>query len=106
MIAPRLARQRPLETHICPACELPFVEPEFAVQEGVCWRMALSCCNCGWSGSKLLDAGGLERFERALDAERVQLEADLERLIAANMGEYVECFTGALAVGAILPEDF
>jgi hypothetical protein len=106
MITPRLARLRAAEAHVCPACELPFLEPEFGVQEGAYWRVALSCRNCGWSSATLLDEDALELLERAIDAARADLEADLECLIASNMGEYVERFTSALTAGAILPEDF
>jgi hypothetical protein len=102
----RLGKRRALETHICPACELPFVEPEFGVQEDDLWRVALSCQNCGWSGVRLLDQDALERFECALDAERSQLLADLKHMTARNMREYLQRFTAALAAGAILPEDF
>jgi hypothetical protein len=106
MTTPRLARRPAVEPHVCPACELPFVEPDFGVQKGALWRVALSCHNCGWWGVRLLDEDRLELLERAIDAERSELQADLEALIAQNMGEYVERFTSALTAGAILPEDF
>jgi hypothetical protein len=105
MSASRLAARK--ETpHICVACSRPFVYPEFGMPEGDRWRVVLCCLSCGWSGQRTLDEDGLEAFERELDEERQQIELDLERLTHHNMRDYLDRFAAALAVDAILPEDF
>ena len=106
MTVSRLARQPAPTPHVCAACEQPFVEPEFGIQEGKRWRLFLRCLSCGWSGQELLGQQALERFERELDAERQQIVIDLERLTERNMREYHDRFVAALMADAILPEDF
>lgn len=106
MSASRLAGQRAHGPHICRACALPFVYPEFGLPVGRGWRVLLRCPSCGWSGEGTLDEEALEAFERELDEERGQIELDLERLTQRNMREYYDRFVAALAVDAIFPEDF
>lgn len=93
-------------THICGACGEAFVHPDFGFEEGSRWRVFLRCQSCGWLSEQLLDDAALERFEREIDRERALMEKELRRLTRVNMREYLELFTAALAVDAILPEDF
>lgn len=106
MSTSRLARQRADAPHVCTACALPFVYPEFGLPVGRRWRVLLRCLSCGWSGERMLDEEALETFERELDEERGQIELDLERLTQRNMREYHDRFVAALAADAIFPEDF
>jgi hypothetical protein len=106
MSAPRIARGTSHSAHVCAECELPFVQPEFGVQEGRHWRVFLCCLSCGWAGERLLDEKALDRFERELDAEREQIAVELENLTRSNMREYHRRFAAALAADAIQPEDF
>jgi hypothetical protein len=101
-----IARHGTRTPHVCTACEQPFVQAEFGVQEGTRWRVFLSCQSCGWSGQDLLDERTLERFERELDAERLLISRELDRLTQRNMHEYRDRFVTALMADAILPEDF
>jgi hypothetical protein len=100
------ARHGTRTPHVCTACEQPFVQCEFGIQEGMRWRVFLRCQSCGWSGVELLDERALECLERELDAERRQISEDLKRLTRRNMHEYRDRFVAALRADAILPEDF
>jgi hypothetical protein len=102
----RLAGNATTEAHICDACARPFVYPDFGVEEGSRWRVLLHCQSCGWSAERLLDDEALERFERAVDADRDKIVRDLARFTHHNMREYYDRFAAALAADAILPEDF
>jgi hypothetical protein len=106
MNGPRIARRPAPAAHLCVQCELPFVQPEFGVQEGSRWRVFLYCLSCGWAGERMLDEKALDHFERELDEERAQLALDLDKLTRSNMSEYHRRFAAALAADAILPEDF
>jgi hypothetical protein len=106
MSVSRVARQRAVTPHTCASCARSFVYPEFGVPDGDRWRVLLRCQSCGWSGERILDEEGLEKFERELDDERAQIEADLHRLTEHNMREYCELFVTALEADAVLPEDF
>jgi hypothetical protein len=101
--APRPPADAP---NLCDACGLPFVEPEFGLEEGSRWRVLLHCQSCGWSGLRLFDDPELERLERELDAERAQIASDLDAFTEANMREYASTFIQALQADALLPEDF
>ena len=106
MSVSRLARGGMDNPHACVSCDRPFVNPEFGVAEGSCWRVLVRCLSCGWSGEQILDEKELESFEREIDDEITQIERDLKRLTQQNMREYCDLFVAALAADAVLPEDF
>jgi hypothetical protein len=91
---------------VCPACELPLVQPVRLVAEGAAWRVALRCPSCGWASEEMLDDVTLEHLDAELDRGTEQLMAALACLTEANMREYLERFATALASDAILPSDF
>jgi hypothetical protein len=74
--------------------------------EGHAWRVVLRCPSCGWSAEQVLDEETVEQLDRELDWGNAELAVALEHMTHANMVEYVDCFTAALAANAILPEDF
>jgi hypothetical protein len=92
--------------HVCDACALPFVQLEDAVPAGSRWRALLHCSNCGWESLELLDRKTLDRLDEELDKETDELLLALELLTSENLREYADRFAAALAVDAILPEDF
>ncbi len=50
------------------------------------WRyvVELTCANCGWSGVQVHDEAALERLDRALDAQAVQMRSAIEVLAVAR----------------------
>jgi hypothetical protein len=102
----RTAAEQTAGAHVCRFCTLPFVQPQDAERTGRDWLVQLHCPSCGWSGEALLDQGQMDDFDEAVDDGFAMLAAALAQLTQANMHEYVERFTTALAVDAVLPEDF
>ena len=92
----------------CPSCGEAFVVPVDILGVVGHWRytVALSCMNCGWSGVQVHDETALERLDRALDAQTVQMRAAIEVLGVARELDRIDRFARALAQDGILPEDF
>jgi hypothetical protein len=93
--------------HVCLDCggELVYpVEWEEAGAEN--WSVLLHCPNCDVYREGVFRQETVERFDEELDRGADALARDYKRLMRANMGEEIERFAGALASGAILPEDF
>jgi hypothetical protein len=93
--------------HVCPSCRAPFVIPVDAVEVDV-WHFSVSlfCPNCEWVGTEVYDDEALERFDLGLDAGQRALARTLDELAYENACADFEAFAHALAVDAILPEDF
>ena len=106
MSASRTATGRTAGAHVCRLCTLPLVQPQDAERTGRDWLVQLHCPSCGSSGEALLDQGQMDALDAALDDGFALLAAALAQLTQANMHEYVERFTAALAADAVLPEDF
>jgi hypothetical protein len=95
------------QPHRCPACGRPMVQPE-AWERGRNgrWRVDLCCPACDWTGEALLTEREVEAFEDELERGCLDIAVSLAEFTAQNMREYAERFTLALAVDAVLPEDF
>jgi hypothetical protein len=106
MSTQRTTTERTAGAGVCRFCTLPFVQPQDAERTGRHWLVQLYCPSCGWSGEELLDPGQIDDLDDALDDGFALLAAALAQLTRANMQEYVERFTAALAADAVLPEDF
>ena len=93
---------------VCRTCGEPFVVPVDILGIVGHWRytVALSCMNSGWSGVQVHDETALERLDRALDAQTVQMRAAIEVLGVARELDRIDGFARALAEDGILPEDF
>ena len=92
--------------HVCRLCTLPLVQPQDAERTGPDWLVQLYCPSCDWSGEALLDQGRMDALDAAVDDGFALLATALAQVTRANMHEYVERFTTALAADAVLPEDF
>jgi hypothetical protein len=92
--------------HLCRFCTLPFVQPQNAEPAGRDWLVQLYCPSCDWSGEAMLDQAQMDHLDEALDDGLALLAAALTQLTRANVQEYVERFTAALAADAVLPDDF
>ena len=93
---------------VCRTCGEPFVVPVDILGIVGHWRytVALSCMNCGWAGVQVHDETALERLDRALDAQSVQMRAAIEVLTVACELDRIDRFAHALQENGILPEDF
>jgi hypothetical protein len=92
--------------HVCRCCALALVQPREAERSGRDWLVRLYCPSCGGSGEALLDQVQMDHLDEALDDGFASLAAALAQVTRANLQEYVERFTAALAADAVLPEDF
>jgi hypothetical protein len=95
------------DLHICVECDAELVYPvqwEEAGPEN--WSVLLHCPNCDVFREGVFTQDNVELFDEELDRGADTLARDYKRLMRANMADEIERFTGALAAGAILPEDF
>ena len=95
------------DLHLCPDCTQGLVYPtEWAEADETRWEVSLRCPNCEWGTTGTFTQDTVDRFDEELDRGTEALVRDLKRLTRANMEDEVERFAKALAVDAILPEDF
>jgi len=95
------------DLHICVDCDSELVYPvqwEEAGPEN--WSVLLHCPNCDVFREGVFTQDNVELFDEELDRGADALARDYKRLMRANMADEIERFAGALAAGAILPEDF
>lgn len=102
----RTATERSAAADVCRFCALPLVQPLDAERSGRNWLVQLYCPNCGWSAEAMLDQGQMDDLDEAVDDGFAMLAAALAQVTRANLEEYAERFTAALAADAVLPEDF
>jgi hypothetical protein len=103
----RAVRVGPDEPHVCPSCELPFIQPLDGERAGeVHWLVSLWCPNCEWVGDRVLSDRLIDRLDEQLDEGIEEVELALAHVTRSNMREYAEQFTTALAQNSVLPEDF
>jgi hypothetical protein len=95
------------DLHVCIECSCRLVYPvewEEAGPEN--WTVLLHCPNCEVYREGVFTQETVEAYDEELDRGEEILEANYKRLVQANMTDEAERFAGALAAGAILPEDF
>jgi hypothetical protein len=93
--------------HVCPACGSRLVHPTWSDEDGeASWLVALRCPSCEAFRLASFDDETIAEFERELDRGVAELSSDLERLVHANMVDYLDRFTRALEADAIQPTDF
>ena len=100
-----------LEAHqnlsVCRSCDSELVNPIDWDEAGPeHWHVVLHCPNCDAQREGVFHQQTVETFDEELDRGLAALARDYRRLMRANMAEEIERFSRALAVGAILPEDF
>lgn len=92
----------------CPSCRGAFVVPGEryeTIGNGLC-RLDLCCVDCGWYEAGVYTETELEALDRELDRGYADLLWALEILWIGNEEQAIARFAAALAVGALLPEDF
>lgn len=93
--------------HICPRCSSELVQPvQWWEKPGGWWSVELRCPACEWRDCSVYSRHEVDRFDEELDRGGQQLIEDLRSLTRANMEDQAQRFSQALAVGAVLPEDF
>jgi hypothetical protein len=93
--------------HVCPNCSSELVQPvQWAERGQGCWWVELRCPECEWSDADTYGQNHVDAFDKELDQGMQLLLQDLHDLTRANMEDEAERFAQALAVGAVLPEDF
>ncbi len=105
--SPRPAPEPVQDLHVCVECDSELVYPiqwEEAGAEN--WSVLLHCPNCDVFREGVFTQDNVELFDEELDRGADALARDYKRLMRANMADEIERFAGALAVDAILPEDF
>jgi hypothetical protein len=93
--------------HVCGECASELVHPldwEEAGPEN--WTVTLRCPNCEHLREGIFSQETVEAFDEHLDDGAEALARDYRRLMRANLADEIERFAGALAVDAVLPEDF
>jgi hypothetical protein len=91
----------------CPKCKRDMVQPDgYEPLWGDRWLISRSCPNCGWQHEGVFPHEALRSYEEHLDAVDDQLWDDLARIQRERIDDEVAALAGALAAGAILPEDF
>lgn len=95
------------DLHVCVECGSELVYPVEWEEAGTeNWSVLLHCPNCDVYREGVFSQDNVELFDEELDRGADALARDYKRLMRANMADEIECFVGALAAGAIWPEDF
>lgn len=95
------------DLHLCVECKSEMVYPVHWEEAGPeNWSVLLHCPNCDVFREGVFTQDNVELFDEELDRGADILARDYKRLMRANMADEIERFAGALAAGAILPEDF
>jgi hypothetical protein len=93
--------------HLCGNCDSELVYPTAWDEAGPdAWHVELRCPDCEHLSEGVFAQKTVDDFDEQLDAGSDALTSDLRRLTRANMATDVDAFIAALAVDAILPEDF
>lgn len=95
------------DLHHCDNCETDLVHPVGWSRIGDdAWALELRCPNCWGHSSGVFTQTEVDALEAKLDADEDILVDDMLALEQERIEDEIERFSGALASGAILPEDF
>jgi hypothetical protein len=95
------------DLHRCLGCSAPFVQPvEWEPSGPDSWRVLLHCPDCDLYRAGDFEQATLDEFERELDRGEALLRAAYGQLVQENVAAEIDRFAHALAVDALLPEDF
>jgi hypothetical protein len=100
-------REHTIELYECLNCSSELVQPvEWEPAGPTSWSVLLRCPNCEVHRLGVFEQVELDAFEAGLDHAETLLREAYERVVRENMAVEADRFAHALAVGAILPEDF
>jgi hypothetical protein len=93
--------------HVCPNCSSELVQPvEWEPADGDRWSVLLRCPECEVFQAGVYGQAELDAYDVELDRGEALLRVAYIQLSTENMAAEVDAFANALAVGALLPEDF
>jgi hypothetical protein len=96
---------RALQT--CGHCGSQLVQPSWGRQTNpATWVVELRCPDCDGLELSYLSEAELEQLDREQDRAASEIEAELRRLEALHMEEWVDRFVHALDLDLIGPDDF
>jgi hypothetical protein len=91
----------------CGSCGSHLVHPTRGRQTGFAvWEVELRCPDCHGREVSNYTEAELEKLDREQDRAMAEIEAELSRLEALHMGEWVARFGQALELDLIGPDDF
>jgi hypothetical protein len=97
----------PVDLHICPECAADLVYPvEWEEHTGDSWRLSRRCPSCEWSGTGEFDQASVDRFDDVLSEGTEALLTNLRSMVRTNMEADVERLIAAIHADLILPIDF
>ena len=104
---PVAAATRTAGLHACPACASELVQPLWWDENGDgSWTIELRCPECEHRHEGVHPQHVLDDYDERLNDGTDLLLGVYRRLVRDNLAHEIDAFVGALAVGAILPEDF
>jgi hypothetical protein len=93
--------------HVCPSCSSRLVQPlEWEPAGEDSWSVLLRCPECEVFQAGVYGQEELDAYDVELDRGEALLRVAYLQLSTENMAAEIDTFANALAVGAILPEDF
>jgi hypothetical protein len=99
--------ERGRELHVCPRCGSELVQPDWWEEAGDgAWRVHLRCPECEYRREGVYAQRIVDAYDERLNDGSDLLTAAYRRVARENLAAELERFAGALAAGAILPEDF
>jgi ribosomal protein S27E len=91
----------------CGSCGSHLVQPTSGRQANPSvWEVELRCPDCGEHAVSYYDEAQLELLDREQGRATAEIEAELSRLEAEHMDEWVAQFVRALELDLIGPDDF
>jgi hypothetical protein len=93
--------------HVCPNCSSQFVQPvEWEPADADAWSVLLRCPECEVFQAGVYGQEALDAYDVELDRGEALLRVAYLQMSSENMAQEIDAFAHALAVGAVLPEDF
>lgn len=107
MMARMRSKPRNRALSSCDSCGSRLVQPTACRQaRSAIWEVELRCADCQVRELWCLTEAEVEKLDREQDRATAEIEAELRRLEAAHMKEWVAQFAQALDLDLIGPDDF
>jgi hypothetical protein len=100
-------REQTGQLHECLSCGSVLVHPvEWEPAGEEAWSVLLRCPDCEVHRLGVFEQPALDAFDGELERGDTVLRETYERMVRENMTAEVDVFAHALAIDAVLPEDF